>query len=163
MASFFQKLWRWLTGQGSAPANGPSSETTSAVSEPSPAIPTSADVTILLARDKNEAGQITGIIHEGVAVLEHAETALPKGSYNLRLDHDSGLHAAYWFRFPQFHKGMIRIDNGADQLPRFLRLGEKAMDAQGGVVVPDIADYSSLYVHIAEALEAGQSVHLQIS
>ena len=114
-----------------------------------------------LQRSGGADGNLSGSLQEA-ATLEDPDSALPAGVYPLSLHREGGLNSAYWFRFPQHHKGMVQIA-GPGPTRRYLRLGESGQDAQGGVVIPDIGQYLDLYVKLAEDLEAGKSVSLKIS
>lgn len=104
--------------------------------------------------DAGQAGKI-GAAHS----VEDAEKLLEPGTYSLSLKTTGGLHSAYWFRFQDTHKGMLQIGEKA----RYIRLGETGKDAEGGIVIPQIDEYITLYTDAVENLSAGKEVQLVIS
>lgn len=118
-----------------------------------------------LARKSSSADAATGKLSFGgvSATTEESAKRLAAGSYTLELREEGGLHSAYWFRFPDHHKGMIVIKDPTFDGFRYLRLGESAADTQGGIVIPNIGEYLDIYTRVADAISTGKHVSLVVS
>ncbi len=164
MASFFERFLNWLLGRSSTnqPAVDPVTPIPSTPVRPSTPAST---LTLTLARQSRGENQVSGTLAASgitASTLEHPVLMVPAGTYSLALRADGGLHSAYWFRFPEQHKGMIHLVDPTTKDFRYLRLGTTAPDAQGGVVIPQIGEYLDLYSYIAEKLQAGTAMTLVV-
>ena len=112
--------------------------------------------------------------------IEHKGDKASVGSYPLVLRTKGGLHATYGFRFKDIHKGMIQLDNPAEQGFAFIRTGNVAKDSDGGIVLGtqiEGADapekprevwhsddaYRDLYPKIANRIANGEKITLHIT
>jgi hypothetical protein len=108
--------------------------------------------------------------------LESAPGKLPPGDYPLSLHAGGGREAAYRFRFPAFHKGMIRVgaegpaclvfSNTVRGLGSSIALGQQPQREQETQAPRELwfseQAYKSVYQQIAPELVAGKSLSLRI-
>lgn len=108
-----------------------------------------------------------------------AETRIPPGQYELKLRTVGGFHERYLAKFgPQFHKGMLWLQNvpgfeyvlihmGNTQLDTAgcLLVGMTANlnDAGGGSIANSEVAYRKLYPRVRDALLRGEQVFIDIS
>ncbi len=167
MLSFFQRIWTWLTGGTKVvipPVNPPAPASGTPAAQPSsPASSTTSSAGgLVLELRRTAAGSQLRLGDQVVDCLEGPVSALAPGTYALALRAEGGLHAAYLFRFPELHKGMVQIQDSSSKQFRYLRLGEQREDAQGGLVIGHIGHYLDLYLALAEPLLAGKTAHLRV-
>ena len=105
------------------------------------------------------------------------ETRIPAGTYQLKLRKEGGKHAEYGKKFPDFHQGMlelqdvpgfkfvlIHIGNKDDDTDACLLTGDQASNAQveEGFVSQSTQAYKRIYPPIANVLAAGVPCTIEV-
>ena len=105
----------------------------------------------------------------------YAETRIPEGTYEIKLRKEGGFHERYKKRFPDFHNGMlhlqdvpnfkfvlIHIGNDDDDTAGCLLVGSDATGnvSREGKVLRSTEAYKKVYNHIATPLLAGEQVFI---
>lgn len=186
MLKFFTKLWQWLFG-GTTETETPQPETTSPEIEqpPKEEKPASKAEGISLKRYSYGKFDTLGKLYidgemKAYTIEVSKASAIPEGSYNLSLHKEGGLHATYWYKFGDMHKGMIKLEGTENIDSPFLRIGNRASDALGGILFGSQVQneenteavreiwysekaYLKVYNKIADLLENGDNVSLEIS
>lgn len=96
------------------------------------------------------------------------ETRIPAGRYEIKLRTFGGHHEAYAKKFPEFHKGMlwlqdvpkfkdilIHIGNTDDDTDGCILVGNK-VDIEKGILFNSTVAYKKLYPKVADALSKGK-------
>lgn len=112
------------------------------------------------------------------------ETRIPNGVYEISLRKEGGFHSRYSKKFKEFHKGMLCIHNAPDWkliTPEMtfqyilIHIGNTDENTAGCVLVGSVAHrnknfigdstsaYKTIYPIIAEALDRGENVEIEVS
>jgi hypothetical protein len=102
------------------------------------------------------------------------ETRIPEGSYKIKLRTKGGFHNRYKKRFPQFHKGMLELQDVPNFKYILIHCGNTDKDTAGCILVGQKVSkhdtlvkskdaYISLYKKVIAAIEKGEEVVLNIS
>jgi len=110
-------------------------------------------------------------------VKVQGETCIPPGTYLVKLRTEGGMHASYTNRFPEWHKGMIWLQDVPDFQWVYVHIGNTDDDTKGCILVgqvplvmPDgeftvgrsIPAYEALYRKVTAALDAGEQVVVHV-
>ena len=126
----------------------------------------------------------TGREREGFTVEDEireikvpGETAIPRGTYELKLRTEGGMHEKYLRRHLELHKGMLWLQNVPDFEWVYLHIGNTADDSLGCPLVGRVpntsssgefrvyestAAYRELYPKLAAPIAAGERVVLEV-
>ena len=190
MLNFFKKLFQMIFGGAEeSPKETPTPQTpttTEAKKEEKVEEPSSDEgLQVSLKRESYGMQDTVGKMYINgkfaAFTLESPKSScIPEGSYPLTLRKTGGKHSSYWFRFKHMHKGMIFIDSKKEDLFPYLSIGNIGKEAKGSILLgtelknEDSTDaarevwystqaYKTLYPTIADALESGQELMLEIS
>lgn len=105
----------------------------------------------------------------------YGQTAIPAGTYRVTLRTTGTTHEAYLKRFPELHKGTLWIRDIPGYEYVLIHCGNKPEDTLGCILVGVVYDigkpnqifnselaYRRVYPVIADAIERGEGVTLQI-
>ncbi|MEM6800811.1 MAG: DUF5675 family protein [Bacteroidota bacterium] len=186
MLKFFRKLWQWLLG-ASEEEEKPQEETTTPEIEQPPKEEKPADKASGISLKRYSYGKFDslGKFYIGGEMMAYTievpkANCIPEGSYTLSLHKEGGMHATYWYKFGDMHKGMIKLEGRENIDSPFLRIGNRASDALGGILFGSQVQkeenteavreiwysekaYLKVYNKIVELIEKGESVSLEIS
>jgi len=107
-------------------------------------------------------------------VKKAAETAIPAGTYEIKLRNEGGLTKKYAAKFPEMHKGMLWLQDVPNFEWVYIHVGNTDDDTEGCILVGTTIDYSlgllsesvvaykSIYPIIASAILSGQKVEIEI-
>lgn len=110
----------------------------------------------------------------GRLIKVKGQTRIKAGKYKLNLQKAGRLHEYYTKKYP-FHKGMIHLNNVPEFQGVMFHIGNFDSDTEGCLLVgsshnvnvqsvlSSTAAYKSFYIIVAEALEKGLIVELEIS
>ena len=105
------------------------------------------------------------------------ETCIPPGSYEVVLRTEGGMHGRYTERFPEWHKGMLWLQDVPGFSYVYVHIGNNDDHTEGcilvgtvPVVLPDgefevsrsAEAYRKLYLKVVETLDAGERVVLHV-
>jgi len=106
------------------------------------------------------------------------ETAIPRGTYELKLRTEGGMHEKYLRRHLEIHRGMLWLHNVPDFEWIYLHVGNTDDDTAGCPLVGRVpstssdgefrvyestAAYRELYPKLAEPIAAGERVVLEVT
>ena len=106
------------------------------------------------------------------------ETAIPRGTYELKLRTEGGMHEKYLRRHLEMHKGMLWLQNVPDFTFVYLHIGNDSAATRGCPLVGRVpntsssgefrvyestAAYRELYPKLAEPIAAGERVVLEVT
>lgn len=103
----------------------------------------------------------------------YGKTAIPEGTYPIRLRTEGTTHEDYKVRFAGIHRGTLHIDNIPGYKYVLLHIGLSAIDTLGCILVgmaynggdrieKSTAAYLKIYPIIAKAIEAGEEVTIEV-
>lgn len=115
---------------------------------------------------------------KGAAKVKH-ETAIPAGTYQIKLRAEGGMHGEYKERFPAWHRGMLHLQDVPDFTWIYLHIGFREKHTSGCILVGEVPvvlpggefelvgstsepAYVRLYQRILEALDDGEKVAIHI-
>lgn len=102
-------------------------------------------------------------------------TRIPSGTYEIKLRTEGGHHQRYSQKFPEFHKGMLHVQDVPNFTWILIHIGNTDDDTEGCLLVGDSAvsnkddkgrinsstiAYKRMYQKVAEALERGEQVDI---
>lgn len=111
------------------------------------------------------------------AVKVKAETRIPSGTYKVLLRKEGGHHESYKKKFPAIHKGMLWLQDVPGFQYILIHIGNTDLDSEGCILIGDAVAqnvsergaisgsgnaYARIYPKIANALEAGQTVTIEV-
>lgn len=111
------------------------------------------------------------------AVKKHGETRIPEGTYSIHLRTVGGFHKRYSERFPEFHQGMLHLQDVPGFEYILIHIGNFDDNTEGCILVGDNAKqnitaegfvgestdaYKRIYPPIAEAILTGEPVTIRI-
>ena len=112
-----------------------------------------------------------GLEDEPREIKVHGETRIPADTYEIKLRTEGGFHERYSKRFPDFHVGMLHVNNvpGFKYILIHILNTEKETDGCLGVgkgingwrLVNSTDAYKDLYRQVAGALLAGEKVFIK--
>lgn len=101
----------------------------------------------------------------------HSETAIPNGTYEIKLRTEGKFHQNYSGKFPLFHKGMLHVTNVPGFEYILIHIGNDDDDTAGCLLVGRGAGYDSIiestiayekmYKKIIPELLAGRKVFIE--
>jgi len=100
-------------------------------------------------------------------------TRIPSGTYEVKLKTTGKHHGDYGRKFPDFHKGMLWLQNVPDFTDILIHLGNRASDSAGCIIIGSQIDsddfisgstraYIQFYKHVSKAILAGEKVWIKI-
>ena len=107
----------------------------------------------------------------------YGETRIPDGTYEVRLRNFGGFHERYSQRFPEFHIGMLWLQNVPNFENILIHIGNKDDDTAGCILVGDTCQqnitesgfignstsaYKRIYPAIARAIRGGEQVWIEV-
>lgn len=105
------------------------------------------------------------------------ETRIPEGTYKITLAKFGGHHERYSVKFPEFHKGMLLLENVPGFTGILIHIGNKDDDTSGcilvgmtvnnnkisdGVLMDSTGAYKLIYPRIASAIERKEPVTISV-
>lgn len=105
------------------------------------------------------------------------ETRIPAGTYSIKLRSWGGLHEKYKTRFPDMHKGMLKIENVPGFTDIMIHCGATEKDTAGCLVVGDGVNnnqvapalltfssvaYARLYPAVIEAIDKDEEIKINV-
>ena len=124
--------------------------------------------------------KINGIVFCGVVEDEYrtkkifGETRIPSGTYEIKLRNEGGMTKKYASHFPDFHRGMLWLQNVPNFDYVYIHIGNKEDDTAGCLLVnyglnfltmtghKSTEAYIFLYKMIIEAFDKGEKVFIKI-
>ena len=102
-----------------------------------------------------------------------AHTRIPAGEYEIKLRKVGGFHSRYKKRFPEFHKGMLEIQDVPNFKYVLIHCGNTDDDTAGCVLVGELVSmqdtlidsckaYKKLYKKVIAAMDRGEDVKIRI-
>ncbi len=101
----------------------------------------------------------------------HSETAIPNGTYEIKLRTEGKFHQNYSTKFKLFHKGMLHVTNVPGFEYILIHIGNDDDDTAGCLLVGRGANYDSIiestiayenmYKKVLPALERGEKVMIE--
>ncbi len=102
----------------------------------------------------------------------HGNTRIPAGDYAIKLRREGGMHPQYAKNFPKVHKGMLWLQDVPGFEYVYIHIGNSPKDTLGCILVGQSsgdnfiyssrAAYLSIYPDIANAIERGEDVILEL-
>lgn len=99
------------------------------------------------------------------------ETAIPAGTYQIKLRTEGTFHKKYSVKFPDFHKGMLHVTNVPGFEYVLIHIGNTDDDTAGcllvgrqrkeGSILESTLAYKNLYKKVAAELVAGREVTIE--
>jgi hypothetical protein len=146
---------------------------------------------LTLLRTSSQDSFTTGLLLDDTGVREflcetledeHREvkvagvTRIPAGRYPIVLRTQGGMHARYSERFPDFHLGMLWLQGVPNFAWIYIHIGNTDEDTEGcilvgegttgqrkaGVLANSKMNYMRIYREIAERIESGEKVFINI-
>ena len=109
----------------------------------------------------------------------YAETAIPKGTYEIKFRSVGGFHSRYAKKYSDIHKGMLELQDVPNFEYILIHTGNTDENTAGCILVGDSQDnnyikkdgwigssvqaYRRIYPVIAKALEEGEEVFIEIA
>ena len=104
------------------------------------------------------------------------ETRIPSGSYKVILRTEGTTHEKYLKRFPDFHKGMLWLQDVPNFEYILIHIGNTEKDTEGCILIGSLVEshdgsltlidstsaYKKIYPMIAAALERGGNVTIEV-
>lgn len=104
------------------------------------------------------------------------ETRIPAGNYQIKLRNEGGLATKYFARFPEWHKGMLHLQNVPGFEWVYLHIGNTDKHSEGcplvgntatwtetgGVLGNSEAAYKRLYLEFMQWFDKGDMVWLRV-
>lgn len=102
----------------------------------------------------------------------HGETCIPAGQYQIRLRTQGSKSPAYAKKYPDMHKGMLWLQDVPNFEYVYIHIGNFPKDTEGCILVGlgsgkdsvtgSAAAYEALYPRVADAIERGEDVLIDI-
>lgn len=101
------------------------------------------------------------------------KTAIPYGDYEIRLRASGGMHERYRKRFPEFHRGMLWLQDVPGFTWVYVHIGNTPQDTEGCILIGRGVDgggnlihsalaYEPFYRHVVGLLDRGETVTLSV-
>jgi hypothetical protein len=101
------------------------------------------------------------------------ETRIPQGTYEIKLRTYGSHHVRYKKRFPEFHKGMLWLQEVPNFTNILIHIGNTIKDTMGCILIGMEAEgedlilrsttaYIRFYKHVVKAFDKGENVYIKI-
>lgn len=106
-------------------------------------------------------------------VKVYSETAIPNGTYEIKLRTEGRFHQNYSSKFKLFHKGMLHVTNVPNFEYILIHIGNDDDDTAGcllvgrgaseGSIIESTIAYEKMYKKVIAAFEKGEKVTIEYS